>query len=114
MRKNSGDAVLLSRGQRSEKFDSEFVGPYTIKSLLSNGRYVLQKVGTRQTLKCSKDQLRIWPRDWTPDDLEYLLELNHVNSANPKVPDTRNLVDPGAEDRRELDEEEILKNIVKD
>jgi hypothetical protein len=70
-----GDAVLLSRGQRPEKFTCEFVGPYVIKALLPNDRYSLRKVGAQKTLKCSKDQLRLWPADWTPDDFEHLLVL---------------------------------------
>jgi hypothetical protein len=68
-----GDAVLLSRGQRPEKFTCEFVGPYVIKALLPNDRYSLRKVGAQKTLKCSKDQLRLWPADCTPDDFEHLL-----------------------------------------
>jgi hypothetical protein len=52
-----GDAVLLSRGQRPEKFTCEFVGPYVIKAWLANDRYSLRKVGAKKTLKCSTDQL---------------------------------------------------------
>lgn len=71
-----GDAVLLSRGQRPEKFSCEFVGPYVIKSVLANGRYSLRKLGSKSNLKCSKDQLRHWPEYWTPEDFQNLLELN--------------------------------------
>ncbi|CAH1992143.1 unnamed protein product [Acanthoscelides obtectus] len=71
-----GDVVLLSRGQRAEKFTCEFVGPYIIKQLLANDRYSIQKLGTRITLKYSKDQLRHWPIEWTPEDFQNLLELN--------------------------------------
>ncbi|CAH1996420.1 unnamed protein product [Acanthoscelides obtectus] len=71
-----GDADLLSRGQRAEKFTCEFVGPYVIEQLLANDRYSIQKLGTRMTLKCSKDQLRHWPIEWTPDYFQNLLELN--------------------------------------
>lgn len=71
-----GDAVLLSRGQRSEKFACEFVGPYVIKQLLANNRYSIRKLGAQATLKCSKDQLRHWPTDWTPEDFQNLIELD--------------------------------------
>jgi hypothetical protein len=52
-----GDTVLLSRGQRPEKFTCEFVGPYVIKAWLANDRYSLRKISAQKTLKCSKDQL---------------------------------------------------------
>lgn len=71
-----GDTVLLSRGQRSEKFSCEFVGPYVIKQLLANDRYLIRKLGTQTSLKCSKDQLRRWPDEWTPGDFQNLIEMN--------------------------------------
>lgn len=72
-----GDAVLLSRGQRAEKFSCEFVGPYVIKRLLTNDRYLIKKLGTQKNLKCSKDQLRHWPSDWTPENFQSLLHLDN-------------------------------------
>lgn len=69
-----GDFVLLSLGQRPEKFSCEFVGPYRIKLQATGDRYLLQKVGAQKILMCSKDQLRLWPTDWTPGDFILLLE----------------------------------------
>lgn len=77
-----GDAVLLSRGQRPEKFACEFVGPYVIKQILANDRYSIRKLGAQTTLKCSKDQLRHWPNDWTPEDFQNLIELNSCKLYN--------------------------------
>lgn len=68
-----GDAVLLSRGQISEKFACEFAGPYVIKQILANHRYSIRKLGARATFKCSKDQLRHWPTDSTPDYFQNLI-----------------------------------------
>ena len=68
--------VLLSRGQRPEKFGCEFVGLYIIKSLAPHDRYILRKLSARKLIKCSKNQLRLWPTDWTPDDFTELLQFN--------------------------------------
>lgn len=75
-----GDAVLLSRGQRHEKFSCEFVGPYVIQALLAHNRYSVRKLGAQKTLKCSKDHLRLWPTDWIRDDFESLLEADSESS----------------------------------
>lgn len=59
---NVGDVVAVEDSQFASggKLKPKFNGPYTVRSLLPNERYVLQKSGKRTTV-AAHEQLRCWP-----------------------------------------------------
>ncbi|CAH1379986.1 hypothetical protein MTP99_003829 [Tenebrio molitor] len=73
-----GNFVLLHRASKlhASKSDFEYMGPYEIVNITEEGRYDLRKLGPgRKTIvKAAKEQLRVWPVDWSlGTDLEDLL-----------------------------------------
>jgi hypothetical protein len=73
-----GNFVLLHRASKlhASKSDFEYMGPYEIVNITEEGRYDLRKLGPgRKTIvKAAKEQLRLWPVDWSlGTDLEDLL-----------------------------------------
>lgn len=76
-----GDHVLLHRASKlhASKSNFEFMGPYRIVNVTNEGRYELKRVGTgrHKIVKAAKEQLRVWPTDWSlatdvTDLLDYL------------------------------------------
>lgn len=72
--------VLLHRASKlhASKTDFEFMGPYEVISITNEGRYELKRVGVtrHKIIKAAKEQLRLWPKDWSLGaDLGDLLDL---------------------------------------
>ncbi|CAG9773238.1 unnamed protein product [Ceutorhynchus assimilis] len=58
------------------------LGPYEIMGITSEGRYEIKRVGKSLVTKDAKEQLRIWPSDWSMTmDMEELLEDLENDSA---------------------------------
>lgn len=73
-----GDFVLMHRDDRMHqgKLKYEFQGPFEIISITSEGRYEIRRVGKSLLTKAAKEQLRMWPSDWSmTTNMEELFEL---------------------------------------
>ncbi|CAG9762608.1 unnamed protein product [Ceutorhynchus assimilis] len=76
-----GDFVLMHRDEKMHqgKLSYEFDGPFEVVGITPQQRYELRRVGKSTITKAAKEQLRIWPTDWSltldmPDLLELLEE----------------------------------------
>lgn len=76
-----GDFVLMHRDDKMHqgKLSYEFDGPFEVVGITPQQRYELRRVGKSTITKAAKEQLRIWPSDWSltvdmPDLLELLEE----------------------------------------
>lgn len=74
-----GDFVLMHRDDKMHqgKLKYEFQGPFEVMGTTQEGRYELKRVGKSTITKAAKEQLRIWPNDWSltmdmPDLLDML------------------------------------------
>ncbi|CAH1122287.1 unnamed protein product [Ceutorhynchus assimilis] len=58
------------------KLKYEFQGPFEIMNITPEGRYEIKRVGKSLITKAAKEQLRIWPNDWSLSmDMPELLEI---------------------------------------
>jgi hypothetical protein len=75
-----GSFVLLHRQRKlhASKSNLEFLGPYEVVAITDEGRYELKRVGVRKhkIVKAAKEQLRLWPSEWTvAAEMSDLLDL---------------------------------------
>lgn len=67
--------VAMNNTCRKPRIDNHFAGPYKVIETISGDRYRVVRIGAPQERKMfAKDQLRVWPKEWTADDLEFLFE----------------------------------------
>lgn len=69
-----GDLVILNRTALVRKLQSGVRGPFRIVNVLPNDRLQIQELVGKFTTKCAADQVRIWPREWTPDDCADMMD----------------------------------------
>ncbi|CAG9761291.1 unnamed protein product [Ceutorhynchus assimilis] len=73
-----GDFVLMHRDEKMHqgKLSYEFDGPFEVVGITPQQRYEIRIVGKSTITKAVKEQLRIWPTDWSLTlDMPDLLEL---------------------------------------
>lgn len=73
-----GDIVLMHRDStmHKSKLLYEFMGPYEIISVTTEGRYEIRRLGKNAITKAAKEQLRLWPSDWSVAcEMDQLLEF---------------------------------------
>lgn len=75
---NVGDIVLMHRDStmHKSKFNYEFMGPYEIVGITQEGRYEIRRQENNLIIKAAKEQLRLWPSEWTVEcGMEEMLSL---------------------------------------
>lgn len=85
-----GDFVLLHRASKlhASKSKFEFLGPYEVINITDLGRYELRRVGPgkKNIVKAAKEQLRLWPTDWSlTTDMSDLLDLFETEEKVPGI-----------------------------
>lgn len=78
-----GDFVLMHRDDQmhQSKLKYEFQGPYEIVAITPEGRYEIRRVGKSLITKAAKEQLRMWPSDWSlAMDMTELLSMMESES----------------------------------
>lgn len=80
-----GDIVLMHRDStmHKSKLNYEMLGPYEIVSITKHGRYEIKRLGKNLITKAAKEQLRLWPVEWSVGyDAEELLELFEIENID--------------------------------
>ncbi|VEN56960.1 unnamed protein product [Callosobruchus maculatus] len=90
---NVGDFVLISReALKSKKLESGWVGPYKITQKLPNSRYELRRVDdvseSIRTTVAVPSQMRLWIKEWVPDDCAEILD-SYLDTSETVKNDSR-------------------------